>query len=168
MKTQKLTLLAMLFAMALILSYVESTIPPVTGLIPGIKLGLSNIVVMYAVFCLGSGYALTIALLKSTFVLMMRGLIAAALSLSGGLCSVVVMVLLLLLFKERISYIAVSICGSVSHNMVQLCLAVFITGTKMTVLYLPILLVSGIFMGIVTGTTLKVVMPYLEKLKLKY
>lgn len=164
MNTKKLTLLAMLFALALVLSFVESAIPPITGLIPGIKLGLSNIVVMYAVFCLGSGYAAAIALLKSAFVLMTRGLIAAVLSLGGGLCSTGIMVLLLIIFKDKISYTAISICGSIAHNIVQLVIAVFITQTKLTVLYLPILLVSGVFMGTVTGTTLRVVMPYLEKL----
>lgn len=164
MSTKKITLLAMLFAMALILSFIEHTIPPVTGLIPGIKLGLSNIVVMYTVFCMGSRYAICIAALKSTFVFLTRGLIAACLSISGGLCSVGIMILLLLIFRDKISYIAISICGSITHNIVQLALAMFITGTKMTVLYLPILLVSGVFMGIATGTTLKVVMPYFEKL----
>lgn len=167
MNTKKITTMAMLFALALILSFVESSIPPVTGLIPGIKLGLSNIVVMYAFFAMNAKYAVCISVLKSTFVLTTRGLIAAALSISGGICSIVIMMILVYIFKDNISYIAVSMCAGVTHNIVQLALAVFITGTVMTVAYLPILVVSGMLMGLVTGTTLKVVMPYLERINLK-
>lgn len=164
MTTKKLTTLAMLFALALVLSFVESTIPPITGMIPGIKLGLSNIVVMYTVFCMNGKYAIVLAILKSAFVLMTRGLVAASLSICGGLASVLIMVVLIVTLRDKISYIAVSICASITHNLVQLALAMFITGTALTALYLPILLVSGIGMGLVTGTTLKVVMPYFEKL----
>ncbi|MBQ5850738.1 MAG: Gx transporter family protein, partial [Lachnospiraceae bacterium] len=145
MTTKKLTLLAMLFAMALVLSYVENSIPPITGLIPGIKLGLSNIVVMYGVFCIDSGSAIYIALMKSGFVLITRGITSATLSLCGGLGSVLIMIILLIIFKEKISYTAISICASITHNLVQLVIAMFITGTKMTAVYLPVLIASGIF-----------------------
>ena len=82
--------MGLLFALALALSFFESTL---SGWIPvpGIKLGLSNIVTMYCLFCLGWREAYTLTALKSLFVLLVRGMVGAALSLSGGLLSVTVM-----------------------------------------------------------------------------
>lgn len=164
MKTRKMTMLAMLFALALVLSALESSFPPITGLIPGIKLGLSNIVVMYTLFFMGLPYALILALLKSIFVLMVRGLISASLSLSGGVLSVLVMWMLMKIKKVELSYIFLSISGAITHNMVQLGLAIFLTGSIFTAAYLPVLIVAGVVMGIVTGLILKTIYPYFDRI----
>ena len=161
-KTKKLTMVSMLFALALVLSIVENLMPQIHGVIPGIKLGLSNIVVMYTLIFLGPKHAFSIALLKAMFTLMTRGLIAFTLSLCGGVSSILIMLILMKIIRE-ISYVSVSICGSVTHNIMQLVLAVFITGSKLTIAYFPILLISGIAMGVVTGTILCAVMPYFKK-----
>ena len=160
MKTRKLTTMAMLFALALILSALESMIPPITGMIPGIKMGLSNIVVMYTLFFLGLSYAALLAVMKSIFILSIRGLVSAMLSFSGGLASVLVIFCLTQCQKADFSYVFLSICGAVTHNILQLGLAVLITGSVFTAAYLPILVIAGVMMGIMTGTILRILAPF--------
>ena len=85
-KVKRLALMGLLFALAMALSFLESLLPALPMLPPGIRLGLSNIVTMYALFVLGPVSGYTIAVLKSLFVLLTRGAVAAAMSASGGIC----------------------------------------------------------------------------------
>ena len=80
-KTRRVALMGLLFALSVVLSFLEGTLTPLLGLPPGVKLGLANVVVMYALFFLGRGSAFTLVLLKSFFVLLTRGAMAGALSL---------------------------------------------------------------------------------------
>lgn len=155
--------MGLLFAVAVVLSYVEGMIV-IPGLPPGVKLGLSNIVTMYCVFFLGTANAYTLAVLKALSVLLMRGPTGALLSLLGGVVSVTVMFLLLRLRKQKLSYLVISILGAIGHNMGQLLGASMLTGTTLTLYYFPILILSGIMMGFVTGLVLKTVLPAVEKL----
>ena len=157
-KTKRICFMGLLFAVAVVLSYIEGMVT-IPGLPPGIKLGLSNIVTMYCVFFLGVPSAYTLAIL-----LLMRGPTGALLSLLGGLVSVTVMLLLLRLEKNGLSYLVISILGAIGHNMGQLFGAAMLTGTALTLYYFPILILSGIGMGFVTGLVLKTVLPALEKL----
>ena len=91
MKTKTLTRTALLFALSIIMAYLEHLIPPLPFAPPGVKLGLSNIITMYTLFFIGIPQALIIAILKAGFVLLTRGTIAAILSLLGGLASVLIM-----------------------------------------------------------------------------
>ena len=102
-KVKRLALMGLLFALAMALSFLESLLPALPMLPPGIRLGLSNIVTMYALFALGPVSGYTIAVLKSLFVLLTRGAVAAAMSASGGIASVTVMLLLSLLPAQGIS-----------------------------------------------------------------
>jgi heptaprenyl diphosphate synthase len=163
-KTQKMVLAALVFAVALVLAIIENMMPPLPLMVPGVKFGLSNIAVMYALFFLGAGQAFLIALLKGGFVFITRGIIAGALSLSGGLVSVAVMLLLQIVFKEKISYLSISIFGAVSHNAGQFFVIMLLyTGVNMLA-YLPVLLISGIIAGIVTSTLLKFILPAFKRL----
>lgn len=162
--TQLMVLTGLIFAAALVLSLIESMLPPLPIPVPGVKFGLSNIAVMYCLFFLGEKQAYIIAILKATFVFITRGLIAGALSLSGGILSITVMFLLLLLLKERISYLLISIFGAVFHNIGQFIVIILIyVGMNMWV-YLPILLLSGVVAGIVTSTLLRFILPALKRL----
>ncbi len=87
LKVKQLCQLALLFALAVVLSFLENLIPPLVVAVPGIKLGLSNIVVMYCLFYLGTGYSGILLLLKSGFALLTRGVTAAFLGACGGICS---------------------------------------------------------------------------------
>ena len=163
-KTKQLVMTGLFFAVALVLSIVESTLPPVPLPVPGVKFGLSNIAVMYALFFLTKSQAYTIAILKGLFVFMTRGIIAGILSLFGGILSLTVMVLLLFIFKDRISYLVISIFGAVAHNMGQFIAITFIYIGMNLWAYIPVLLVSGVAAGIVTATVLRFIIPAFKKL----
>ncbi|MFA9381059.1 MAG: Gx transporter family protein, partial [Acetanaerobacterium sp.] len=140
---------------------------PIGGFLPaGVKPGLSNIITMYAVFFMGYGEAFSIAVLKSLFVLLTRGATAAFLSASGGLFSVLVM-LLLLLPKRKLSYLSISVFGSVTHNLAQLAAVSLILGND-ALFYAPVLVISGVAMGVVTGMLLRAVLPALGRLRNKF
>ena len=162
-RTREMVLTALLFATALVLSLIESSLPPLPIPVPGVKMGLPNIVVMYALFVLDRRKALLINVLKALFIGFIRGLVAGFLSLIGGLLSILVMMLLLSVFKQRISYLLVSISGAVFHNIGQF-IAICLIYTNMNLwVYLPVLVISGIAAGILTATLLRFVMPALQK-----
>jgi heptaprenyl diphosphate synthase len=157
--TARVALLGLLFALSIALAWAEQMIPPLPFMPPGVKLGLSNIVTMYCLFFLGRRSAFTIVVLKSGFVFLIRGVTAFLLSLTGGVLATLVMMLLLLLSARSVSYLVISIAGAVTHNLGQLIAASFLLGTGAVVAYLPLLLVSGVIMGNVTGALLRLVMP---------
>lgn len=161
-KTQQMVLTSLIFALAVVLSLVENSLPPLP--IQGVKFGLSNIAVMYALFFLGKKPAYLIALLKGMFVFFTRGAVAGALSLTGGLLSLTVMVLLMLIFGERNSYLRLSLFGAVFHNVGQfLVVQLIYTGLSIWA-YLPILMVSGVIAGVVTSMLLRFILPALKQL----
>lgn len=163
MKTNRLTLTALFLAMTLVLSYVEHLLPALPFLPPGVKLGLSHIIIMYCLFVIGSPSALLLAILKSLFVFLTRGLIAGLLSALGGLFSLLIMSLLVRLHK-KLSYTFLSIIGAISHNIGQLIGASLLISHSVLLYYLPVLLISGLIMGLITGTLLRVVMPALHRI----
>jgi heptaprenyl diphosphate synthase len=162
---QRLAFLALIFALSVVLAWVEHTLPTMPMLPPGVKLGLSNIVTMYCLFFLDRRAAFVVAVLKSGFVLLMRGATAFLLSLTGGLLSVVVMMLLLLPQNRKASYAVLSVFGAVAHNIGQIVMAAALLGSLTVLTYLPVLILSGFLMGNVTGILLRVTVPALEKLK---
>lgn len=163
-KAQSITNTAMLFSLALVLSILEGLLPPLPYLPPGFKLGLSNVAVMYALFFLKKKQAFTIAVLKSAFVFFTRGAVSGALSLSGGIASLAVMIALSAAFKDKISYLMLSVCGAVCHNFGQLAAITLLMLNTYALWYAPVLLVAGVIMGCVTGTVLKAVMPVFKRI----
>ncbi len=165
-KIRRMVLTGLLFAVILVLSIVENELQiPIP--VPGVKLGLSNIVVMYSLFFLRKRDAMLLAVLKALFVFLTRGAVASLLSLCGGVFSIAIMALLLLIFKGRISYLAISIFGAVFHNVGQF-VAISVLYTSLYLwAYLPVLLISGVIAGVATSTLLKFSLPALEKLNLK-
>lgn len=163
-KTKKITELAVLFAAAIALSWLESLIPLPSGLV-GIKLGLSNIATMYCLFFLGKGQAFTLAALKAFFAFLTRGVTAGLMSLCGGLTSVIAMALVIFLFKDKISLIMISVIGGILHNIAQLFVACLLTQNLYSMYYLPVLLVAGTIAGVITGIVLKTVLPALNRIK---
>lgn len=161
-RVRSLTLMAMLFALAVVFSILEGMVAIPT--MPGVKLGLSNIVTMFCLFFLGVRYSLALVVLKAFSALITRGAVAAALSLSGGLISLSVMLLLTLPKKHRASYLVISIFGGVFHNIGQLLVAQLLVNVPLYFVMLPILLISGVVMGIITGILLRTLMPYMQKL----
>jgi heptaprenyl diphosphate synthase len=166
-KTKILILTGLLFAISIILSIVENSLPPLPIAVPGVKLGLSNIAVMYALFFLGKKRAFAIAVLKSLFIFATRGMISGFLSLTGGIMSLIIMTVLMLIFKENISYLIISVSGAVFHNIGQFIAISFIYVNLFIWAYLPVLIISGIAAGIATSTLLKFILPAFKKLGLK-
>ena len=162
-KAKDVALGGLLFGLALALSFMESTITPLLGLMPGIKIGLSNVVVMYALFFMGGKQACTLSVLKAFFVFLTRGAVAGFLSLCGGLLSLGVMALLYKMPFKPTTYI-LSVCGAIFHNIGQLLAAGFVLKNAFTLAYAPVLLVSGLLMGAVTAKGLSAVLPALGRL----
>ena len=160
----RLTGLALLFALSVVLMLLENMIPPLPALPPGVKLGLSNIAVMYCLFYMGKENAFILLVLKSLFVFLTRGMIAFCMSFAGGICSFFIMILLISLKKQNLSFIIISVCAAVTHNMAQLLVSAVILSGTAVFYYAPVLAVSGILMGIVTGVLLRFMMPVMRRL----
>lgn len=161
---RRLTLTALFFAVALILSLVENLLPPLPIAIPGIKPGLSNIAVMYTLFFLGRSEALGVAVLKAGFAVLTRGVVAGLLSLCGGVLSIAVMAAAMFFLKDKISYFTVSMLGAVFHNVGQFA-AISMLYTSMQLWgYLPVLLIAGVAAGAVTSILLKFILPAFKRL----
>ena len=147
-KTKRLVLLAMLTAVAMILSYLESLLPSVG--IPGVKMGLANIAVIFALFRFGWKEAAALSLVRVVLVSLLFGSVGAMLySLAGAVLSLAVMALLRR--TDRFSTLGVSVAGGVAHNAGQILMAMLILQTKQLLGYLPVLAVAGIGGGILTG-----------------
>ena len=162
-KAHEVALSGLLFALAIVLSMAESAITPLLGLSPGVKIGLANIVVMYAVFFMEARQALLLVVLKALFTLLTRGPVAGLLSLCGGLLSLGVMWALYHL-PHRPTWFIVSVCGAVAHNLGQLAGASVVLSSRLALGYAPVLLVSGLAMGGVTAASLSALLPALEKM----
>lgn len=146
--TKRLVLLAMLTAVAMILSYVESLLPSVG--IPGVKMGLANIAVIFALFRFGWKEAAALSLVRVVLVSLLFGSVGAMLySLAGAVLSLAVMALLRR--TDRFSTVGVSVAGGVAHNAGQILMAMLILQTRQLLDYLPVLAVAGIGGGILTG-----------------
>ena len=164
LRTKKLALSAILAALAMILSYVEAMVPmPVP--IPGIKLGLANLVILLAIYRLGFKYALAINCIR-IFVtgLLFPGVFGILYSLAGGLLSLLVMYLLYR--TEIFSMVGVSMAGGVAHNLGQLLTACLIMSNIRLMSYFAVLLFAGIGSGILMGIVAWLVCQRLPHLKI--
>ena len=149
MKTQKLTVMALTTAIALVLSFIESQIPAFVA-VPGVKMGLANIAIVYALYRLGWKEAALISLIRVVLVSLLFGSAASFLySLAGAVLSLLGMALL----KKtgKFTEIVVSVAGGVLHNIGQIAMASIILETDALRYYLPFLLESGILAGVVIG-----------------
>ena len=150
-KTRELTLCAVLAALALALSYMESFFPLALIVpLPGVKLGLANIVTLYALYALGFPSALAILLVRCTLGALFAGNASALLfSLLGGLAALLAMALLRK--AKGLSIFGVSIAGAAAHNIGQVCAAMLTLGSGAPLYYLPFLLLVSLFTGALSG-----------------
>ena len=151
----------MFLALSLIFSYVETLIPISFG-IPGIKLGLANIVTVTALYYAGTKEAFVLAILRNILTGFLFGnLFAIFYSIAGSCFSILIMHLL----KKRGSFsvIGVSIAGGVFHNIGQLLVAMLVVESLSISYYMPVLLTAGIFTGAVIGLLVQRLQRYLQK-----
>ena len=161
-RTERLALMSILLALMLVLGFVESLIPLGVG-VPGIKLGLANGVLLFALYMLGVKEALLLLVLKITVpVLYIPGYLQTILySMAGSVLSMAAMLLIRRI--KGISILGVSVAGAVMHNVGQVLMAMLILQTKSLLYYLSVLLVSGIITGILTGTAAKLVIQSMKR-----
>ena len=152
----------LLFSLALVMQLIETLIPSPFPMIPGIRLGLSNIVTMFCLFSVGIGEAALIAVLKGLFAFVTRGPAAGILSLTGGLLSVVMMTAALKLGQ---SSGIISVIGAVAHNLGQLAAECVMIKSSAAMYYAPVLIISGLVVGTVTAYVLRVLEPYLCRIR---
>lgn len=150
MKTNKLTRMALLTAIALTVFLVEAQIPPVVP-IPGIKLGLANIVTVFAVFVLGAKDAALILAARIFLGAVFSGNFSTVFySAGGGAAAILVTIGLKYVLSVKQIWIAGTL-GAIAHSIGQMCVAVALTGTPSLLLYLPVMIVISIFTGTFTG-----------------
>ena len=170
MKVQKMALLAVLTAGAIVLGILESFIPSIG--IPGVKLGLANILILITLYELGILDALLVDLLRVFMVGLLRGTILSMgflMSLTGAILSLGIMIVFYILIK-KFSIIGVSVIGALFHVFGQILVAMLFLGTPYIVLYLPIISVSAIITGIFVGVVARLIIKtgIISKLKEKY
>ena len=147
--TKRLVTLAMLVSVAMILSYIESLLPPLAA-IPGVKLGLSNVATLFALLTLGPLAAISVSLVRVFLSALLFGnAMALIFSLFGAALSLIVMILFSRL--KIFSPVGISILGAVAHNAGQIIAAMIVLKTSAIVYYLAPLVVSGTLAGIVIG-----------------
>ena len=150
MKAKKLTVMALLCAIALTIFMIEAQIPPLVPL-PGVKLGLSNIVTVFAVFVLGPAEAAAILFGRIFLGAVFAGNFSSILySASGGLLAILVTIGLRKILTQQQLWIA-GCLGAIAHSIGQMAMAVLVTGTVSIAVYLPLMIVCSIVTGIFTG-----------------
>ena len=162
MKTKRLTELAMLTAVALIIFVIELQIPNPFP-IPGVKLGLANIITVYAVYHYRAGEVMLIVFVRVFLGALFGGVMSTLLySLAGSMLCLAGMIPLRKVIDEKYIWIS-SVFGAVLHNIGQIAVAVLITQTPGVIAYLPFLLVSGCLAGAFTGICAQLVLRRLSR-----
>ncbi len=161
MDTKRITKLALLTAVALILFTVEAQLPsPVP--VPGVKLGLANIITVYAMFRFGPRDTLLVLLARILLGSIFAGAAVTLLfSLGGGLLCYLVMLLLRRILTDDQIWVC-GVIGAVFHNIGQIAVCIAVYGTAAVVAYLPILLLSGIITGLFTGFAAQYLLKWLR------
>ena len=149
MNVKNLTTLSLSVALAMLLSFVESQIPPLAA-VPGVKMGLSNIVTVFLLYTLGVKSAALVSFVRVCLASLLFG---SAVSLLYSLSGAVLSFLVMLLLKKigRFSTVGVSVAGGVFHNAGQIIAAALIMETALIASYLPVLIVSGTIAGVCVG-----------------
>ena len=159
MNTRKTALIGVLIAATVIIAIVESFIPSVG--IPGIKLGLANIMILVTLYELGIKEAIIVNLARVFLASLLRGTIFTMgffMSLTGAVFSLIVMIIFYLVIK-KFSIIGVSVIGAIFHVVGQILIAILYLGTGYVVFYLPFIglaaIITGVFVGIVAKAIIK-------------
>ena len=165
-QTRRIAACGLLTAVALVLSLDERMFPLSAAVpIPGIKLGLANVVTLFALVRLNRRDALAILLIRVTLASVFMGSVTSFLfALSGGLLAMLTMSLLLPGRGRWVSLVGVSIAGAAAHNIGQICAAMLVLRSVYAAAYLPLLLLSALTMGFSTGIVSRVTIEHLEKI----
>lgn len=162
-KIKQIAMMSILIALSFVLSYVDSLIVLPFG-IPGIKLGIANIAIIYTLYKIGAKEAIVVSILRLVLSSILFGSVLTFLySLVGAVLSLSLMIIL----KKytNLALITISISGAVLHNIGQIIVAVIVMATKEIVFYLPILIITGILSGIGVGILSVLTIKYTKNLQ---
>lgn len=161
-KNYRIALLGILTALSIVLGYVEFLIMP-DILIPGVKIGLSNLAVLVALYICDNKSALFLGVIKVTLSsVLFSGITALIYSLTGMIFSLIAMIVLKKL--KHFSIYGISIAGAVMHNTGQLIAAMLISGTLGLINYLPVLLIAGMVCGLIISVPADIIIKILKKI----
>ena len=142
-------MLGLTIALAMIMSYIEALVP-ISFAVPGIKMGLANIVIIFVLYKIGTKEAILVSLIRVILVsLLFSNVMAMAYSIAGAVLCLSVM--WILKKTDKFSFVGVSIAGGIMHNVGQIIMAVILLGTEQIALYLPVLIITGTVTGVVIG-----------------
>lgn len=164
MELQKYARLSLLLALSVVLNLIESTIPIFNGLIPGLKLGLANTVVLFVLYIYSFKDAIYVSIVRVFIVGILRtGIFSVAFFFSFGGAILSVLAMAIVKKITPLSIVGVSIIGSISHSLGQIIMAIFLVKMPSMIYYLPWLLIFSIPTGIVTGIITKELIKYFPK-----
>lgn len=149
-KTKNIALIGVSTALAMVLAYIEVLIPPLFPAVPGIKMGLPNIIIVFLLYKRGPAFAISVSLIRMVLVSLLFGnAMMFIYSLAGGILSMAVM---LILQKLRfLSTVGVSVAGAVAHNAGQILMAMLLLETGELGYYLVVLTITGTISGVLIG-----------------
>lgn len=162
-KTKRIALLGVLTSVALVLSYLEAMLPPISTAVPGIKMGLPNIIIIFLLYKFGLKEAVIVSIIRVFIVSLLFGnVMTLAYSIAGAVLSLALMTL----FKKLnfLSAIGVSIIGGISHNLGQILVAIFLFDTIQIGYYMIVLSITGTIAGVVIGIISSILVKKLEKI----
>lgn len=148
-------------AIALIMHYLESMLPPLLAFAPGSKMGLSNVVTLAAIIFLGYFDAFIVLIVRCFLGSLFGNVFGLIYSLSGGTCAFIVMSLLYRFLCPKVSLVGISVAGAVMHNIVQTIIAASIAQQINLILILPFMLVASIIAGVFVGLVVYFLVKYL-------
>ncbi|MBQ9847086.1 MAG: Gx transporter family protein [Clostridia bacterium] len=164
-KTKKLTVLALFSAVAIIFSYIEAILPPIWSAIPGIKVGLSNIVTVALLYKFSLKEAAIVAFIRIIIIALLFGNVMTLIySIAGFVLSVTIMAILKR--TSLFSTVGVSIAGGVFHNLGQIIVAMILLQTKEIGYYMIVLAITGTVAGILIGIAGNLMLKYSNKLRI--
>ena len=151
MRAKKRTFLALCTSLAMVLSYVEMLIPPISTAVPGVKMGLANIVTVFTVFALGAKEGAAVLFVRIFLGAVFAGNFSTIFySAAGGFCAILVTILLKKILTGKQLWVA-GCFGAIAHSIGQKAMAILLTGTPGLVLYLPVMIAISIITGCFTG-----------------
>lgn len=160
---KKLTLLALFAALSIVLSFVESLLPPIYAAVPGVKIGLANVVNIFLLYKFSLKDTIAVTFVRVlTVALLFGNLMTLSYSIAGAILSIAVMALLKR--TKLFSTVGVSIAGGVAHNLGQILVAIMITSTMEIGYYMIFLCISGVLAGTLIGMLGALVLKYTKKL----
>lgn len=161
-KTKKIALLGLTISLAMIMSYIE-VLFPLSFAVPGIKMGLANIVIVFVLYRMSLKDACIVSLIRVFLVALLFGnTMSLAYSLAGAVLSLALMAILKK--TEKFSVVGVSISGGVMHNAGQILMAVILMGTAQIAYYLPVLIITGTVTGVGIGLVAALVINRVKKI----